>query len=123
MHHAEHRVYVYLVTFRKSERDFSASTNDDDQPISPTLLHWESQSTVARRHKAAKHYFQFQDLGYTILLFARMTKGQGMLTAPFAFVGPASRLIQCEGERSLRMTWELERAMPAELFEQARLGG
>ena len=119
----DRKLYVHLVTFQKEEKDFAPSTLYNDYPISPTLLHWESQSTVARSHPTADNYLRFTELGYTVLFFVRLTKQSGKLTAPFVFLGPASRLVSCEGERPLRMVWELAHAMPADLYEQARRGG
>ena len=37
----------FLVTLKKSEADYSPSTMYADYPISPTLFHWESQSTTS----------------------------------------------------------------------------
>lgn len=114
------RVYLHLVTFRKEERDFAPTTRYQDYPVSPTVLHWESQSNTARGHTTGQNYLHFQERGYTILFFARLEKRIDGETAPYLFLGPAKSLLSCEGERPIQMLWELEHPMPAELFEEAR---
>jgi hypothetical protein len=39
---------VILITFQKTEKEFSPSTMYADYPISRDLLHWEPQSNTAR---------------------------------------------------------------------------
>jgi hypothetical protein len=123
LHDKKHKIYYHLVTFQKDERDFVPTTMYNDYPISPTLLHWESQSRVASTSTTAMHYREFKTRGYTILFFARLQRSIGKVTAPFIFLGPAESLVTCEGERPLRMVWQLQYAMPAALYEQAQRGG
>lgn len=113
-------VYLHLVTFRKEEKDFAPTTRYKDYPISPTLLHWESQSNTALEHAVGQDYIHFRERGYTILFFARVEKRIGGETAPYVFLGPASNLISHEGSRPIQMVWELEYAMPAAFFEAGR---
>jgi len=116
----ETRTYLHLVTFRKEERDFSPTTRYKDYPISPTLLHWESQAGTTRASATGQNYIHFQERGYTILFFARLEKAVDGETAPFLFLGPARSLKSYEQDRPIKMVWELEHAMPAELYEAAR---
>ena len=44
---AERNVDAFFVTLKKSEADYSPTTMYRDYPISPTLFHWESQSTTS----------------------------------------------------------------------------
>jgi superfamily II DNA or RNA helicase len=114
------RCYVHLVTFRKSEEDFSPTTRYLDYPISRTELHWESQSNTSQRSATGQNYLHFRERGYTVLFFARLEKRIHGETAPFLFLGPAKRLISAQGDRPIAMVWELEHPMPAVLFEEAR---
>lgn len=123
LHDKERKIYYHLVTFQKDEKDFVPTTMYNDYPISPTLLHWESQSRVSSSSPTAKNYRDFDTLGYTILFFARLRRSIGKVAAPYIFLGPAESLVSCEGERPLRMVWQLQHAMPAALFEQAQRGG
>lgn len=119
--HAEHfKCYVHLVTFRKSEEDFSPTTQYRDYPISRQLLHWESQSNTTQASATGQNYLHFIDRGYTILFFARLEKRLEDETAPFIFLGPADRIIDIQGDRPIAITWDLKHAMPASLFEEAR---
>tara|TARA_R110002096_G_scaffold238581_1_gene430089 strand:+ start:2143 stop:5271 length:3129 start_codon:yes stop_codon:yes gene_type:complete len=120
IHVEEQRTYLHLVTFRKEERDFSPTTRYKDYPISPTLFHWESQANTTRASRTGQNYLHFRDRRYTILFFARLEKQVDGETAPFLFLGPACKLCSAERDRPIRMVWELEHPMPAELFEQAR---
>ncbi len=119
--HAEAlKCYVHLVTFRKSEQDFSPSTQYRDYPISRTQLHWETQSTVSQASPTGQNLVHFKLRGYTILFFARLEKRVDDEAAPFIFLGPAKNLISTEGNRPVSMVWELAHEMPAALFEEAR---
>jgi hypothetical protein len=119
--HAEPlKCYVHLVTFRKSEQDFSPTTQYRDYPISRTQLHWESQSTTTQTSATGQNHLHFRERGYTILFFARLEKRIEDETAPFVFLGPAARILSAEGNRPISIIWELEHPIPAALFEDAR---
>lgn len=119
--HAEHlKCHIHLVTFRKSDEDFSPTTQYRDYPISRTELHWESQSGTSQASPAGQNLLRFQERGYTILFFARLEKRIEDETAPFLFFGQAKRLISAEGDRPIAIVWELEYPIPAALFEEAR---
>jgi HKD family nuclease len=119
--HAEHhKCYVHLVTFRKSEQDFSPTTQYRDYPISRSQLHWESQSTTTQTSSTGQNLLQFRERGYTVLFFARLEKRIEDETAPFIFLGPAERLLSAEGNRPIAIVWELAHHIPAALFEEAR---
>jgi len=120
IHLESERAYLHLVTFRKEDRDFAPTTRYRDYPVSPTVLHWESQRGTAREHRTGQNYLHFRERGYTILFFARLEKRVAGETAPYIFLGPATSLLSCEGDRPIQMLWELEHPMPAELFEEAR---
>lgn len=120
LHVKSKRSYIHLVTFRKSEQDFSPTTLYQDYPISRKRIHWESQSTISQSSATGQNYFHFKDRGYTILFFARLEKRIEGETAPFIFLGPAKDLLSFEGDRPIRMVWDLEYLIPAALFEDAR---
>jgi superfamily II DNA or RNA helicase len=119
--HAEHlKCYVHLITFRKSEEDFSPTTQYRDYPVSRTELHWETQSGTSQTSPTGQNHLHFRERGYTILFFVRLEKRVEDETAPFIFLGQAKRLISAQGDRPIAIVWELEHAMPASLFEEAR---
>jgi superfamily II DNA or RNA helicase len=114
--------YVLLITFQKTEREYSPSTMYADYPISRELLHWESQSTTSQQSVTGQNLIQCSERGYTILIFARDQKRRNGCTVPFAFLGDAE-LVSFDGERPIKVIWRLKNSMPVEMFEENRRGG
>jgi superfamily II DNA or RNA helicase len=119
---ADLKAYALLVTFQKSEKEFSPSTMYADYPVSRELLHWESQSTTSQASPTGQNLIQHRQRGYSILIFARDVKTRNGCTVPFVFLGPAE-LVRHERERPIRIVWRLRHAMPVEMFEANRRGG
>ena len=119
IHVPAQKCYLHLITFQKDERSFSPTTRYRDYPISATQLHWESQSTTTQSSPTGQNYLQFKERGYTILFFARLEKRLDGETAPFLYLGPAKQLLHAEGDRPIRLIWELAYPIPASLLEQA----
>ena len=116
------RRYALLITFNKSEKDFSATTMYKDYPINLTRIHWESQADTKQDTPTGQNLIYHAEKGYEIYLFVRLDKRNGQLTAPFQFLGRAKR-VTYEGECPISMVWDLEHPMPAELLEAKRVGG
>jgi len=122
VHFKDHTAYALLVTFQKSENEFSPSTMYADYPISPDRLHWESQSNTTQSSNTGQNLIHHAHRGYRILVFAREKKKQDGFTLPFTYLGQATR-VSHEGERPIKMVWQLDHPMPAEMFENCRKGG
>jgi len=122
LHFKSIKAYALLVTYQKTEHEFSPSTMYADYPISRDLLHWESQSTTRQDSETGQYLVHHQEHGYTILIFARDVKKRNGITVPFTFLGPARR-VSYESERPIRIVWHLRYQMPAEMFEENRRGG
>ena len=96
-------VDAFFVTLKKSEADYSPTTMYRDYPISPTLFHWESQSTPPSPHQPGSA---------TSTARARCCSSFGIEqkdefgTSPYLFLGPA--LTSHEGERPIAITWQLD---------------
>ncbi len=118
----EIKAYALLVTFQKTEREFSPSTMYADYPISRELMHWESQSNTAQKSESGQNLISHEDRGYTILIFARDVKKRNGCTVPFIFLGPAN-IVSYESERPIRVVWKLKHPMPVQMFEDNRRGG
>lgn len=116
------KAYVLLITFQKTEREFSPSTMYADYPISRELLHWESQSTTAQQAETGQNLINHAGRGYTILIFARDQKRRNRCTVPFTYLGSAER-VSYEGERPIKLVWRLGHPIPVEMFEENRRGG
>ncbi len=122
LHFPEIKTYVALVTFQKTEKEFSPSTMYQDYPISRELLHWETQSQTSQASETGQNLIHHQERGYTMLFFVRSNKKQDGVTVPFTFLGPA-KIERFQLERPIQMVWRLDHLMPAELFEDNRRGG
>ena len=121
-HFADVKTYVLLVTFQKTEKEFSPSTMYADYPISRELMHWESQANTAQHHTDGQNLIHHQERGYTILVFARDQKKRNNVTVPFTYLGPVD-MVSYESDRPIKMVWRLRHSMPVEMFEDNRRGG
>jgi superfamily II DNA or RNA helicase/HKD family nuclease len=111
----ELNVDCFLVTLRKSEADYSPTTMYADYPISPTLFHWESQSTTGVDSPTGRRYLAGSS---KVLLFVRYEQQDEFGTSPYLFLGSA-RYVSHQGDRPIAITWRLETAMPADSFNIA----
>jgi hypothetical protein len=77
-------------------------------------LHWGSLTPMIRMPTVSERRCG------AVLFFARVDKKINGESAPFIYLGPAQELITHEGNRPIRMVWELKYPVPAALFEEAR---
>ena len=117
LHFENQRAYALLVTFQKTENEFSPSTMYADYPISAERIHWESQSNTTQASPTGQKLIRHQEKNYKILIFARERRRQ-----PFTYLGQASH-VSHESERPIKFVWQLDHPMPAEMFENCRKGG
>lgn len=115
----EWKTDAFLVTLNKSESDFAPSTMYADYAISPTLFHWESQSSTTVSSPTGKRYVNQRNSGNSVLIFSRERKaweyGKG---GPYLLLGTAQYLSH-EGEAPIAITWKLDRPMPGDHFRAA----
>jgi hypothetical protein len=122
LHFNDIKAYALLITFQKTEKEFSSTTMYADYPISRSLLHWESQSNTALDSPTGQNLVHHTARGYTILVFARDRKKHSNCTVPFVFLGPVDH-VSHESERPIKMVWQLRYPMPVEMFEENKRGG
>jgi hypothetical protein len=98
-------------TLDKSVGGFSQTTQYRDYAISPELIHSESQSATSAESAMGQRYIHQRERGTNVVLFARLR------TTDRAFwcLGSAS-YVSHEGERPIAFVWQLNRALPAELY-------
>jgi hypothetical protein len=108
---------ILFVTLKKSEADFSPTTMYRDYPISPTLFHWESQSTTSVASPTGRRYLNGSS---HVLLFVREQEKNEYGTAPYVFLGPVD-YVSHQGDRPIAITWRLQHAMPADFFNAATI--
>lgn len=111
----ERDVDAFFVTLEKSEADYSPTTLYRDYPISPTLFHWESQSTTSVASRTGQRYLSGSSVK---LLFVRQHKSDEFGTSPYLFAGPA-RYVEHTGDRPIAITWLLEHPLPSDFFNEA----
>jgi hypothetical protein len=122
LHFPEIKTVVSLVTFQKTEKEFSPTTMYQDYPISRELLHWETQAQTSQASDSGQNLIHHEARGYTMLFFVRARKKIDGVTAPFTFLGTA-KLVSHQSDRPIQMIWRLAHPMPAEMFEENRRGG
>ncbi len=111
---------LFFVTLEKSERDYSPTTMYRDYAISPTLFHWQSQSTTTLRSPTARRYLSNRSPHSPALLFVRRRKRADGRTLPYVFAGPVQH-VDHEGERPISITWRLERQLPHSIYREFRI--
>ena len=105
---------ILLVNLLKDEKNFSPTTMYKDYAISPSLFHWQTQSTVSSGSNTASRYISRDGVNGRVLLFARESKtGEFGKPLPYMYLGPA-RFVDAQGNRPVSIRWHLERPMPAE---------
>ncbi|MER6174193.1 DUF3427 domain-containing protein [Streptosporangium sp. NPDC001681] len=114
----EAKADAFFVTLRKTD-GFSPTTMYNDRAISPTLFHWESQSTTRASSPTGQRYING---GSTVHLFLRESKDEdGSLGAPpFFYAGPMT-YVSSKGDRPMQIIWQLAYPLPADIFHQASL--
>lgn len=102
---------LFAFTLDKSSGAFSPTTRYRDYAISPSLIHWESQSmTRADSDTGLRHRNHERD-GRSIMLFSRLRTDQR-----FWFLGLATYRGHV-GERPMAITWELHTPLSGDLFQ------
>jgi superfamily II DNA or RNA helicase/HKD family nuclease len=109
---SDRKVQLFFVTIDKSTSGrFSPTTSYEDYAISPTLFHWQSQSTTSETSPTGQAYIDGHRHGWRFYLFVRAT-----VEDQFTFLGPV-RYRSHQGSRPMSITWELEVPIPAAFLE------
>jgi len=107
----EAKTDLFAFTLDKTSGHFSPTTRYRDYAISPTLIHWESQSATRADSETGIRYQRHAAMGTSVLLFARLRQTD----RAFWCLGPAD-YVQHVGERPMAITWRLRHALPGDLF-------
>ena len=110
---------LFLITLNKSDRDYSPTTMYEDYAVSPTLFHWQSQSTTAADSPTGQRYIHHAGRGSRVLLFVREFKQDALGTAPYTFLGQAS-YVSHTGSRPMSILWRLEKPIPAKYLRKVQ---
>jgi superfamily II DNA or RNA helicase/HKD family nuclease len=99
-------------TLDKSSGGFSPTTRYRDYAISPSLIHWESQSITREDSPTGLRYRHHERDGRSIMLFSRLRSDD----RAFWFLGPASYRGHV-GKKPMAITWELHTPLPGDLYQ------
>jgi superfamily II DNA or RNA helicase/HKD family nuclease len=102
---------LFAFTLDKTGDSFSPTTRYRDYAISPTLVHWESQSTTAADSPTGLRYRNHERDGRSIFLFCRLRTDD----LAFWFIGPGTYRGHVGG-KPMAIKWELEFPLAGDLF-------
>jgi hypothetical protein len=102
---------LFAFTLDKSTGGFSPTTRYRDYAISPTLIHWESQSITREDSATGRRYRNHEHQGRSVMLFTRLRADD----RAFWFLGPATYRGHV-GEKPMAITWELHHRLPGDLY-------
>ncbi|KQW12931.1 DEAD/DEAH box helicase [Streptomyces sp. Root369] len=110
-----------LITLEKNEKDFSPTVRYKDYALSPSLFHWESQSTTAESSPTGLRYQEHVQRGSHVLLFMRRYKDTDIGKAqPWMLLGPAT-YVRHEGSKPMAITWQLHHELPADVWSYSAI--
>jgi hypothetical protein len=107
----DERRELLFVTLDKSGRGFSPSTRYRDYAISRDRFHWETQGAASVSRPSGRRYID-PATEWSFFLFVRPAPA-----TPYAFLGRVRHQSHL-GDRPIAITWLLDDAMPAALFDQ-----
>lgn len=110
---------MFLITLNKSDKDYSPTTMYEDYAISPSLFHWQSQSTTAADSPTGRRYIHHAAQGGRILLFVREFKQDALGTSPYTFLGKAT-YVSHTGSKPMNIVWKLEKPIPAKYLRRVQ---
>jgi superfamily II DNA or RNA helicase len=115
------RADILYVELDKDPKHYTPTTLYDDRAITPSLFHWESQSRTRADSETGRRYRASATSDWRILLFVRKaaTDERGFIS-PYLFLGRV-RYVGHESERPMRITWRLDREMPADFFSDIKI--
>ncbi len=119
LHLPEKKIDVFLITLNKSDKDYSPTTMYENYAISPSMFHWQSQSTTAADSPTGQRYIHHTDRGGRILLFVREFKHDALGTSPYTFLGQAT-YVRHTGSKPMNIVWKLEKPIPAKYLKQVQ---
>lgn len=110
---AESKADLFVFTIDKSSGNFSPTTRYRDYAVSPSLIHWESQSNTRTTSEVGQRYQHHVARGSTVMLFARKTTDD----RAFFFLGPATYVTH-ESEAPMAITWRLKSDLPGDIYAE-----
>lgn len=109
---------LIFVTQMKDERNFNAARQFKDYPVSTTVFHWISPSTMKPDSKRARRLTDHRQKGITVLLCVREERESAAKYAnAYQLLGSVD-MIRHQGEKPMQIDWRLARPIPAATFSR-----
>src|SRR3546814_17496809 len=105
------KVGLLAFTLDKTSGHFSPTTRYRDYAISPTLLHWESQSGTREESPTGQRSKSHEANGSVVLPLARLPVDD----RAFWLLGPAA-YVGHDGDLPMSITLRLSHPLPGDLF-------
>ena len=122
LHFPQIKTIVALVTFQKTEKEFSPSTMFKDYPVSRELAALGNSAQTSQASESGQNLIHHHERGYTMLFFTRSRKRQEGITAPLRSLDRLGSLVFSLSVRS-RWFGDSTHSMPVEMFDENRRGG
>src|SRR5690606_18497962 len=108
-----------FITLKKSDKDYSPTTQYDDYAISDHLFHWQTQNKASSNTSVGRTYIEQRNNGRKILLFVReQNKDEFGYTMNYICLGLAN-FVKYHGEKPMNIEWKLEEPMPPYIFKES----
>ncbi len=118
--HEQTKTDLFFITLQKTEKDYSPTTRYLDYSISDRLFQWESQAATSVASPTGQRYLTHRAGGSNVALFVRPTKNDSNgRTMPYFSAGTAS-YVEHRSDRPIQITWELDHALPGDIFSAYR---
>jgi len=108
-----------FVTLKKSDKEYSPTTQYKDYALSEYLFHWQTQNSASPDTDSGKAYINQNLIGRRILIFVReQNKDEYGNTLSYVFLGEAD-FVKTNGAKPMNVEWRLQEAMPAYIWKES----
>lgn len=115
----EHQTEALFITLKKSDKEYSPSTQYNDYAISEYLFHWQSQNHASAQTPKGKAYIDQRESDLKILLFVReQSKDEYGYSMNYVFLGLAD-FVSFEGAKPMNIEWKLREPIPAYIYHES----
>jgi hypothetical protein len=112
-------IFLFVTLDKKSHPE---QHRYEDRFLSPTEFEWQSQNRTTQNGKHGQMIKDHANRGITIHLFVRREPKRGNRAAPFIYCGPL-QFQRWEGEKPIRVWWDLENPIPERLWKRLLVPG
>jgi superfamily II DNA or RNA helicase len=108
-----------FVTLKKSDKEYSPTTQYHDYAISEYLFHWQTQNSASPDTDAGRSYINQNVIGRKILIFVReQNRDEYGNTLSYVFLGEAN-FMKTSGAKPMNVEWRLQEPMPAYIWKDS----